>query len=70
MEYKRESFEMFEAMMERFEEEAVRYLYLMQVLDAEDMERLQQEEEAAQEAEASGTRRQRTQTATRSDLYR
>jgi preprotein translocase subunit SecA len=54
VEYKRESFEMFESMMERFEEEAVRYLYLMQVLDADDMERLQQEE-AAQDAEATGT---------------
>jgi preprotein translocase subunit SecA len=33
VEYKRESFEMFEAMMHRFEEETVRYLYLMQVID-------------------------------------
>ena len=33
VEYKRESFEMFEAMMERFEEETVRYLYLMQVIE-------------------------------------
>jgi preprotein translocase subunit SecA len=32
VEYKRESFDMFEAMMQRFQEEAVRYLYLMQVL--------------------------------------
>ena len=32
VEYKRESFDMFEAMMERFEEETVRYLYLMQVI--------------------------------------
>ncbi len=31
VEYKKESFEMFEAMMLRFQEEAVRYLYLMQV---------------------------------------
>ncbi len=30
VEYKRESFDMFEAMMQRFEEETVRYLYLMQ----------------------------------------
>ncbi len=61
VEYKRESFEMFESMMERFEEEAVRYLYLMQVLDADEVERLrQQEEAAAEEAElsrqATGTR--------------
>jgi preprotein translocase subunit SecA len=33
VEYKRESFDMFEAMMERFEEETVRYLYLMQIID-------------------------------------
>jgi preprotein translocase subunit SecA len=32
VEYKRESFDMFEAMMERFQEESVRYLYLMQVI--------------------------------------
>ena len=36
VEYKRESFEMFEAMMERFEEETVRYLYLMQVVDGDE----------------------------------
>ena len=33
VEYKRESFDMFEAMMERFEEETVRYLYLMQIIE-------------------------------------
>ena len=33
VEYKRESFEMFEAMMESFEEQTVRYLYLMQIID-------------------------------------
>ena len=33
VEYKRESFDMFEAMMEKFQEETVRYLYLMQVLE-------------------------------------
>ncbi len=32
VEYKRESFEMFEEMMKRFQEETVRYLYLMQVI--------------------------------------
>jgi preprotein translocase subunit SecA len=35
VEYKRESFDMFEAMMARFEEETVRYLYLMQVIGPE-----------------------------------
>ncbi len=34
VEYKRESFDMFEAMMERCQEETVRYLYLMQVIEA------------------------------------
>jgi preprotein translocase subunit SecA len=33
VEYKRESFDMFELMMARFEEETVRYLYLMQVIE-------------------------------------
>jgi preprotein translocase subunit SecA len=35
VEYKRESFEMFEAMMTRFQEDTVRYLYLMQVMGGE-----------------------------------
>ncbi len=35
VEYKRESFDMFEAMMQRFQEETVRYLYLMQVIEAQ-----------------------------------
>ena len=33
VEYKRESFDMFEDMMKRFQEDTVRYLYLMQVLE-------------------------------------
>jgi len=33
VEYKRESFDMFEAMMKRFQEDTVRYLYLMQILE-------------------------------------
>ena len=33
VEYKRESFEMFEAMMQHFQEDTVRYLYLMQVIE-------------------------------------
>src|ERR1043166_7357016 len=32
VEYKRESFEMFEAMMQRFQEDTTRYLYLMQII--------------------------------------
>ena len=33
VEYKRESFDMFEAMMQRFQEDTIRYLYLMQILE-------------------------------------
>jgi preprotein translocase subunit SecA len=33
VEYKRESFDMFEEMMQRFQEETVRYLYLMQIME-------------------------------------
>jgi preprotein translocase subunit SecA len=33
VEYKRESFDMFEEMMQRFQEETVRILYLMQILE-------------------------------------
>ena len=36
VEYKRESFDMFEAMMQRFQEDASRYLYLMQVISRND----------------------------------
>jgi preprotein translocase subunit SecA len=32
VEYKRESFDMFEGMMQRFQEDTVRYLYLMQII--------------------------------------
>jgi preprotein translocase subunit SecA len=49
VEYKRESFEMFEAMMARCQEETARYLYLMQVLDA-DEERQREVIEAAIES--------------------
>jgi preprotein translocase subunit SecA len=33
IEYKRESYDMFEEMMQRFQEETVRYLYLMQIME-------------------------------------
>ena len=36
VEYKRESFDMFEAMMQRFQEDTSRYLYLMQVITRND----------------------------------
>jgi preprotein translocase subunit SecA len=48
VEYKRESFEMFESMMARFEEETVRYLYLMQVVDANEEQRMRQRAEVAE----------------------
>ena len=34
VEYKRESFDMFEAMMQRFQEDTVRYLFHMQIVEA------------------------------------
>src|SRR5260370_859531 len=36
VEYKRESYDMFEEMMQRFQEETVRYLYLMQIMERPD----------------------------------
>ena len=60
VEYKRESFEMFEAMMLRFQEETVRYLYLMQVIERPAERALEQENalpepsEAAQEPSPAG----------------
>jgi preprotein translocase subunit SecA len=36
VEYKRESFDMFEAMMQRFQEDTSRYLYLMQIITRND----------------------------------
>jgi preprotein translocase subunit SecA len=33
VEYKKESFDIFEAMLQRFQEDTVRYLYLMQILE-------------------------------------
>jgi preprotein translocase subunit SecA len=41
VEYKRESFDMFEAMMQRFQEETARYLYLMQILERPPESRLE-----------------------------
>jgi len=51
VEYKRESFEMFEQMMLRFQEETVRYLYLMQVIERP-VERAPEAEYAVSAAEA------------------
>jgi len=41
VEYKRESFDMFEEMMQRFQEDTVRYLYLMQIFERPEAQRLQ-----------------------------
>ncbi len=67
VEYKRESFDMFEAMMARFEEETVRYLYLMQVVDEEEARRMRQrpepshaEPQFADPADGNGNRRAQT----------
>src|SRR5437868_9868563 len=60
VEYKRESFDMFEEMMVRFQEETVRYLYLMQVL-----ERPQEQPPVAQsQAQPSGNGHRPRQVAT------
>jgi preprotein translocase subunit SecA len=52
VEYKRESFDMFEAMMRRFQEDTVRYLYLMQVIG--EGEAMRRPVDAASSAEPSG----------------
>jgi preprotein translocase subunit SecA len=56
VEYKRESFEMFEAMMQRFQEDTVRYLYLMQVIEpaAHDAEAPRQAVEAPAPGDGNG----------------
>ena len=58
VEYKKESFEMFEAMMQRFQEDTVRYLYLMQILErpAEPQRPPQQVDAAAQDGDGNGRR--------------
>ncbi len=56
VEYKKESFEMFEAMMQRFQEDTVRYLYLMQILErpAEPQARPAEPEQPTQPAQRDG----------------
>ncbi len=51
VEYKKESFEMFEAMLGRFEQETVQILYVMQLMDAGEAERMR--ERAAAEPAAA-----------------
>ncbi len=54
VEYKRESFEMFEAMMQRSQEDTVRYLYLMQILERPTQVAATAEPETVIEAEHGG----------------
>jgi preprotein translocase subunit SecA len=58
VEYKKESFEMFEAMMQRFQEDTVRYLYLMQILErpAEPQRPPQRVDAAPADGEGNGRR--------------
>ena len=58
VEYKRESFEMFEAMMLRFQEDTTRYLYLMQILErpAEGQQQPAPESEEALDVSGNGRR--------------
>jgi preprotein translocase subunit SecA len=60
VEYKKESFEMFEAMLQRFQEDTVRYLYLMQILErpaeAPPTERPQAEAPALSGGDGNGKR--------------
>jgi len=63
VEYKRESFEMFEAMMQRFQEDTVRYLYLMQVIEpAAQAEAQPQAVEAPAPGDGNGRRPRRAST--------
>jgi preprotein translocase subunit SecA len=67
VEYKRESFEMFEAMMRRFQEDTVRYLYLMQVIGEQEQMRRPAEIEVAAEPVAAGGDGRRRHAATTVD---
>ena len=59
VEYKRESFDMFEEMMQRFQEETVRYLYLMQIMERPPDAGARPEAEAAERAVRRGARSRR-----------
>jgi preprotein translocase subunit SecA len=56
VEYKKESFEMFEAMLQRFQEDTARYLYLMQIIErpAEGSPTAPQRSEGAGQSPESG----------------
>jgi preprotein translocase subunit SecA len=67
VEYKRESFEMFEEMMTRFQEETVRYLYLMQVIEAPAPQPQPAEAQPAQPVSGDGNGRRPRRAATSVD---
>ncbi len=67
VEYKRESFEMFEDMMARFQEETVRYLYLMQVIEAPAPQPQAAEAQPAQPVPGDGDGRRPRRAATSVD---
>jgi preprotein translocase subunit SecA len=54
VEYKRESFDMFEAMMQRFQEDTTRYLYLMQIITRESAAAQGMQASAAHSASSNG----------------
>jgi preprotein translocase subunit SecA len=54
VEYKRESFDMFEEMMQRFQEDTVRYLYLMQIFERPENARAASSESHAPQVSGNG----------------
>jgi preprotein translocase subunit SecA len=52
IEYKKESFSMFEALRARIEEETIRYLYLFEPISAEELEAREREREEARRRHA------------------
>jgi preprotein translocase subunit SecA len=63
VEYKKESYDMFQAMMDRIEEEALRYLFLLQPVAEEDLPRRKQQSLYYQEPSAAGSPPQRAKQA-------
>ncbi len=62
VEYKKESFDMFEQMMTRFEEETVRYLYLMQIIEAPAPQQAPAELTLSGDGDGNAARRRRAAT--------
>jgi preprotein translocase subunit SecA len=58
VEYKRESFEMFEEMMKRFQEDTTRYLYLMQVIGADQQQAMAAQQHPTLEMGSGGQQQQ------------